>query len=404
MRERRRISLEEATEKLLAAIVPLADPETVPLIDAPGRVAFHDAAATIDLPPFDRSPLDGYAVNHLDLADASADRPARLRVAGCIYAGDVWEGALARGEAVRLMTGSPIPEGATCVVRQEDTDGGGDVVSVFVAHGGHDNYCLRGEDVPCGATLVRRGERMTAGHAGLLAGQGLVDVPVFARPRVGILSTGSELVAGGGRLGPGKIYDSNGVFIAGLCAGAHAVVSRSQRGDDDPDALAAAVAGLLRESDMVVATGGVSVGARDCMPEVGERLGAEMLFHGVDVRPGSPIMALRVGGRILLCLSGNPFAAFVTFHALGAPALRRMGGMERARPDRLTAVLNGAYPKGSNVRRLVPAWLRGGEVSFPSGRQTSRTLLSLAQCNCLVDIPKGTPRLESGDKVEVMPL
>ncbi len=407
----RRLSLEEATAILLNAADPAVNiPETISLENALGRVAHDDVSARLDLPPFDRSPLDGYAVNHRDLTGATPDRPVRLNVAGQIFAGENWPGVLNRGEALRLMTGSPIPNGADCVVRQEDTrnffEGRNERVDIFVELAGYANFCYRGEDFPAGTCLLRKGRRITPGHIALLAAEGLNAVAVYPRVRVGILSTGDELAETGQAIGPGQIHDCNGPLLSALAADAGAEVAAVASGRDAAEALANLVAELWKRSDLIISTGGVSVGCRDFMPEVASRLGGETLFHGVDLSPGSPLLAFRTNGKSLLALSGNPFAVFVTFHLLAVPLLRRLGGMGKgeAAPERINAVLGEAFRKSSRTRRFVPGWLEGGVVHFPAGRPEGRSLLTLTQCNCLVDIPGGTGELAAGAAVWVTPL
>ncbi len=407
----RHLGLEEAAAILLQAAEPAASfPETVPLTSALGRIAYAGIAANFDLPPFDRSPLDGYAVNHLDLNGASPKNPARLKVSGQIFAGETWQGVLARGQALRLMTGSPIPAGADCVVRQEDTcshaDGQGECVEIFVELNKNDNFCFQGEDLPAGTALLRKGERINPGHLGLLAAEGLSSVAVFPRVRLGILSTGNELAEAGKDLRPGQIHDCNGPLLSALAVETGAEVVSVASGRDEVEGLANLAEELWARSDLVLSSGGVSVGSRDHLPEVAARLGGETLFHGVDLSPGSPLLAFRKAGKLFLALSGNPFAVFVTYHLLAAPVLRRLGGMAREPvfPDRVAAVLGTAFPKRCRTRRFVPGWLEGGTVRFPAGRPESRSLSSLVCCNCLVDLPEGSEALAAGAAVRVVPL
>lgn len=396
------VAVEQAATLLADSTQPPGKPETVSLMEASGRVAWEDVAALGDQPPFDRSPLDGYAVDHRDLADVDHDHPARLRVVETIYAGYYPSVPVGRGKAVRLMTGSPIPHGATCVVRQEDTETDGETVMVRVRLGDHDNFCDRGEDVRTGQTLVRRGDMLDSGRIGLLASQGMTTATVFPRPRLGILSTGSELVPGGSSLTAGRIYDSNRFLLAACAREAGVTVSAAITESDDPERIAAAIRGLLDASDVVATTGGVSVGAHDYLPEAAAILGARTLFHGVAVRPGSPALALHLGGIPVVCLSGNPFAAYITFTLLVGPVLRRVGGHSRILPLRARGVLADAFPKKSPVRRFVPALIVGDRVSLPGGGQSARSTASLADCNCLLDIPPHSPALAAGAAVEVV--
>lgn len=393
----RRISVEEAVDRLLAATPGPDGVESLPLSEALGRVAARDVAAAIDSPPFDRSPLDGYAVDHRDLAET----PVRLKVTHTVYAGERG-GTIRRGEAARIMTGAEMPEGATCVVRQEDARAGDGRVEVFVSLHEHANYLFRGEDVRGGDLLARRGVRLDCGRIGLLAGQGFVETDVFRRPRVGLLSTGSELLSGGAPLTPGKIYDVNGALLAACVAGRGAALSMHVVSPDDCDSLAAAMELLLADCDVLVATGGVSVGDRDCMPEVGERLGCRTLFHGVAVKPGTPAMAFVHGETPVVCLSGNPFAAFVTFALLAGPVLRRLAGCARELPIRAQGRLTGEFSRESASRRMIPARIAGDEVILAEEGRAKRSMMSLADCNCLIDVPPGGGPLRHGAAVETI--
>ena len=397
-----RISIEGAAAALLARLSPLPGRERVPLSALPGRVLAEDVFARLDVPPFDRSPLDGYALRSADLAGAGPGAPALLRVAGTVYAGGTFPGAVGPGEAVRIMTGAPIPAGADCVVRQEDTDGGREQVQVYSSLHAGQNLCLRGEDVTAGALLFRRGERMDWTHIPALAGQGVTEVAVFPLPRAAVLSTGDELVSPGAALGPGQIYDSNGPMLAARLAALHARPLLLPGGADDPGALARRLAGALEKCDLAVTTGGVSVGEHDYLLRAAELLGAEILFHGVAAKPGTPALAFLAGGKPVVALSGNPFAAAAMFEVLARPALERLAGAAHPLPRRLGAVLRGEIGKPSPVRRLVRARLEGGEVHVAPQGHSSGMALGLAGCNCLIDLPAGTPALSGGAAVEVI--
>lgn len=400
--EKTSLSLESAVELLLQTIPAPRRREELPLLSAAGRPVCEDLFARHSQPPFDRSPLDGYALRHEDTASASEERPAVLRVVRCIYAGDPPGEAIGPEEAVRLMTGAPLPPGATCVVRQEDTDQGEEQVAVYTPLKKHENYVFRGEDVREGQLLISKGALLDAGAVGVLAGQGYPAVPVFARPTAGILSTGSELVAAGEPLKPGKIYDSNRYTLAvrAKALGAEVVMGASTA--DDPRELARGVADLLGQSDLVITTGGVSVGKHDYMPKVGRLLGARELFHGVACKPGSPALALEKDGKLVLCLSGNPFAAAATFDLLAGPVLRKLAGWADPLPKRVRAALRGGFPKKNTGRRFLRAYIAGGEVFAGPEGHASGTISSFAGCNCLIDIPAGTSPLQDGDAVEVV--
>ena len=396
-----RFSTEEASALLCRCASPVRR-ETLPLTRALGRVAAREVSAVMDQPPFDRTPLDGYALRHESLANACAETPTVLPVCRRIFAGDPPGDPIPSGCAARIMTGAPIPPGADCVVRQEDTDLGEETVRIFVSLSAHDNICDRGEDLRSGAPLFPAGTVLTPAHLGVLAGQGMETVEVFARPRIGLLSTGDELMLPGTSLTPGKIYNSNQFYLSARLEqlGMEPVISPVH--GDDPEVLSAAVAELLGDCDAVVTTGGVSVGQKDYMPAVCRRLNAARLFHGVAVKPGSPMLAMTVRGKPVVCLSGNPFAAAATLETVARPMLLRLAGRRDCALPRASGVLTAPFRKASPGRRLVRATLTDGSVSLPAGGQVSGVLSSWMGCNCLIDIPAGSPALPAGTEVEVI--
>ncbi|MDR1048568.1 MAG: molybdopterin molybdotransferase MoeA, partial [Synergistaceae bacterium] len=365
-----------------------------------------DCFARTDQPPFDRSPLDGYAARHEDLAAAGPGTPAVLTVTQKIYAGDTPEKPVGPGEAARVATGAPLPPGTDCVAAQEDTDRGEERVEVYISLGRHQNYVFRGEDLRAGYRIVEKGTRLKSAHIGVLAGQGIRELQVFPRPRVGVLSVGSELCPFETPLRPlpGMIYDSNSWTLAARIREMGGEPRVAKRAEDDPSRIAAALEDLLEENVLVVTAGGVSVGERDYMPLAGERLGAAPLFHGLGYKPGGITLALLKSGKPILCLSGNPFAAFMSFELLAGPVLGKLAGLKEPRLARLRAVLRGDFPKPSPNRRFLRGRLSGGEVFVEKKGHASGSLFSLTRCNCLIDIPAASPPLPDGSAVDVVPL
>ena len=395
-------SLEEAVSLLLAQFSPLTQTEEVLLAQALNRVCAGDVAAAVDHPPFDRSPLDGYAARSEDLADAAPSSPAVLQVTQRIYAGQIPSGPVEPGTCARIMTGAPIPPGADCVIRQEDTDYGEEQVRIFVSSAPHRNICDRGEDLRRGTPILPRGTLLTPAHLGVLAGQGLDRVSVFAPLEVGVLATGDELVPPGAPLPPGKIYNSNETYLSARLYQLGMEPVTECQGADRLEVLTASLEALLDRCGTVLSTGGVSVGEKDLMPAALEALGAQVLFHGVAVKPGSPVLAAAVRGKPVLCLSGNPFAAAATFEVIARPLLCRLAGWRDPMPHRVGGTLTPSFPKASPGRRLVRAHLEGSAVSLPSGEHVSGTLSALIGCNCLIDIPAGSPPLAAHTPVEVI--
>lgn len=369
---------------------------------AAGCVLAEDVVAGISQPPFPRSPYDGYALRAEDVAEASGKAPARLRVVGKSFAGAPYGAALSAGEAVRIMTGGCIPEGADCVVRQEETDEGETVVSVYARLAPFANYCPVGEDFAKGDVLAKRGTTVTAAVAALAASTGAAVLRCVPLPQVAVLSTGDELALPGATLRPGQVHDSNRVYLQtrlkelGLCA------KNAGHAADRLQELEAQIAKGLQAADMLITTGGVSVGQRDLVPEALERLGAEVLFRGVKIKPGMPAMGALLDGKSILALSGNPFAAAVDFELLVRPALALLANRPALAPKARPAKLEKAFEKKAGPRRFLKARMEGGRVAIPD-EQGNGQMRAMANCNCLAEIPAESPGLAKGAQVNVYP-
>ena len=397
------LTLEQAVGRIAGAVSPLGT-EEVPLTCSLGRTLEGEVIATMDQPPVDRSPLDGYALRAADAAGAGRDWPAALRVAGRVYAGDAAAAPVGPGEAARIMTGAMLPPGCDCVVRQEDTDMGAPVVQIYASPGPGGNVVRRGEDFRAGDPLLPAGTRLDAAGVGLLASAGLTEVKVRRRPRVGVLVTGDEVVSPGvSPLPAGKIYDANQALLLSQLAELGFPDAAGARAEDRPERAAEAMADLLERCDLLITTGGVSVGEKDILHQALPLLGAEQVFWKVRLRPGTPAMFSLWRGRPILSLSGNPFAAFATFELLGRPLLAALSGEAHLLPRRMRAVLVTPFPKGSPVRRFVRGRYENGRVTLPEGH-ASGALQSLAGCCCLVDIPSGSGPVEVGQEIGILML
>ena len=399
----------EALRCVLAAAAALPQPavERIPLEDACGRIAAQTLCARMDQPPFHRSPLDGYALHSADTAGACKDKPVSLPVVMKLCAGDTPAAALPAGCAARIMTGAPLPEGADCILMQELTDGGEEVVQIYAVLKHNQNVVFRGEDIASGAVIAPEGTALTPAHLGVLAGQGYAEAPVYRALRVGVLATGSELLAPGEPWAPGKIYDSNGIQNAARLRRLGFAPER-RCCSDDPDGIASAMRDLLSHCDAVITSGGVSVGQKDYLPEVLELLKAEILFAGVAQKPGSPMLAARVEGKLVFCLSGNPFAAAATLEQYALPALLRAAGRREADciPVRTRRILTTGFSKASKGVRYLRAAAQGREVAIPGEGNaevhSSGSLSAMIGCNCLVELPAGSGPVQPGETVEVL--
>ena len=338
---------------------------------------------------------------------ASADAPARFRVIGEECAGSFFAGKVGAGEALRLMTGAAMPEGADTVVRQEDVRVEGEEILVPYALKHHENFCFRGEDVEKGAVLAKAGDRLTAAHIAVLAGQGMKRLPCVRRARIVLASTGDELVEPGESLCPGKIYNSNLYLLAARLKemGFEAEILGAL--PDEAEEVARALVSSAEPPDLVLTTGGVSVGKKDIMHDVVKELNAERLFWRVLMKPGAPAIGYTFSAagdshRTLgIALSGNPFAASATFELLVRPVLAKLTAQDALLPMRRRAVLRDGFSKESRGRRFVRAQYAQGEVHLPE-KHASGVLFSAVGCNALVDIPAGSPPLAAGAEVNVI--
>jgi molybdopterin molybdotransferase len=394
----------EASERILADIRPLPI-ERVPLRQALGRVLGADVAAPVSLPPWDNSSMDGYAVRAVDVAGARQDAPAVLRVVGTIAAGGAADHTVGRGEAVRIMTGAPLPAGADSVVRIEDTDGGTERVAVRNARDARRNVRPRGEDLSRGATAVASGTRIGAAQLGVLASVGATHVEAHRRPRVGILSSGDELVdvdrfdeVMAGR----RIVASNSYTLWALVQAAGAEPVDLGLVGDDPKAIGARLEQGLASCDVLLTSGGVSVGAFDFTREVVTALGAELRLWRVRMRPGAPIGFGLLRGAPWLGLPGNPVSAMVTFELFARPALRRMAGhrllFRRPMTVQIDEPITLAAPLMHFMRAIVTPTTDGGVATARlTGPQGSGLLTSMERANALVVVPEDRMRVEAGE-------
>jgi molybdopterin molybdotransferase len=396
------ISVEEAQRLVLEHVKPL-EAERVPIERGFGRVLAEPVAAASDLPPFASSAMDGYAVRSSDTVPA----PAILALVGRIAAGSPAERPLDAGEAMAISTGGAVPMGADAVVQLERAreDDGRVELDAPVAPG--TNVRDRGGDVRAGTTVLDRGALLGTAQVGALAAAGISEVRCTKRPRVGILVTGSELRAPGEPLGPGEIYESNGLMLAAQLTSAGAVPAQLGAVADDRDAHRIAMERALLGFDMLVTSGGASVGPHDLVREVQAELRVEQVFWGVAMRPGRPAGFGLRRGRPVFNLPGNPVSALVCFEVLVRPAVNALLGL----PDPLPAYSSGILATAVERRAERDDFLRARRehtgdrvVLHPVAGQESHMIVTAAQADALVRVPRGEGSLAAGAEARYLPL
>ena len=392
----------EARDLLLGLARPV-ETETIPLDDCAGRVLAFDLKAAEDVPPFDRSAYDGYAFRAEDVQTASKDTPVTLRLTETIPAGSAASRHVARGQAVHLMTGAPIPEGADCVINFERTAFTEETVTVFSALRPGDNIVRRGEDVAAGSLLASCGTVIDAGLAGTLAAQGIPQVRVYRQPVIGLISTGSEVVEADQPQTPGKIRNANRSTLTALLSREGCRVRYLGLAGDEAESIAALISEGLNTCDAVILTGGVSVGDWDVTPEAMERAGADILLRGVDMKPGMACAYGAANGKLILGLSGNPASSLTNFCACALPALRRLCGRNEALPQMICASLLRPFKKKSPAPRFLRGWLAldSGRVCFDASRDQGNVVLSSTiGCNAFLLIPAGSGPVDAGTELK----
>ena len=393
-----------ALDLILARVAPLPA-EGRRLEEVLGLAVAEALCSPVQVPPFTNSAMDGYAVRAGDLAQASSARPVRLQVIGDLAAGGVSREAVGLGEALRIMTGAPLPDGADTVVPVEDTSRGGDWVEIRkpIATGVH--IRLAGEDLQVGQPLLQAGLGLRPGDVGVLAAAGYASVPVHPRARVAVLSTGDELVDVSEEPGPGRIRDANIHTVCAQVAACGAIPVAFPRVPDERDTLRRILQQAL-EADAVLTTGGISVGDFDLMKDMLESLGAERVFWKVAQKPGGPLGFWLLGSRPIFGLPGNPVAAMLMVEEFVRPALRKLMGFAKLHRPVAEAELEGGWAgrvvDGRTTFLRVVARREGGRlVARLTGPQGSAILSSMLAANALAVIPAGQDRVAPGGPVQL---
>ncbi|MFD2305005.1 molybdopterin molybdotransferase MoeA [Enterococcus termitis] len=394
------IEVEAAQEKIRQALTQQKEVEIVPILKAAGRVCAEEVYAKVAVPHFPRAGMDGYAVIAAETQGASIETPICLHVIDSIFAGDVEQEWLdLQGTAVRIMTGALIPEPYDAVIKQEWTDYGKKNVEIYREIKAGQNYGIVGEDVQLNQKILSQYQLINSRTVGILAAQGIETIKVLAPMKVGILATGNELVSLGASLTPGKIYDSNLYTFASFIQSSGSKIIFKEHCSDSMEEIAHQIRERVAEVDLLITTGGVSVGEKDYVPRVIDNIGGETLFHFVNMKPGTPIMASTYQNKVILSLSGNPFAAVVNLHLFYWSTLAYFMNCAEFNLKKRNVQLRETL-KVSNIRRFIRAYEEEGTVSLKSKLHYSSVFHNTLETNCLIDQP-AKKELKKGDYVTV---
>ncbi|EHK2366516.1 molybdopterin molybdotransferase MoeA [Clostridium perfringens] len=402
------IALEEALEILNKNTKALKS-EVVSIKDSLKRVLYGDVKSKINNPPFNKSVFDGYAFKSEDSKGTSKENPIDLKIVDEIFAGMWPEIEIKSGEAIRIMTGAPIPVGADCVLKQEETERHGDLVKIFKEMKANENISFMGEDIKIGETLIKKGKRLDYADLGIMASSGISEVIVYKKPKVSIISTGDEVCDINSTLKPGKIYDSNLYSLSARIEELGYNLLSMEHVGDNILKIGEAIEKAFEKSDIVFTTGGASVGEKDLMQKVSESIGFEKLFWKIKIKPGSAVVCSKRQEKILISLSGNPNAALTTFELLGKSVLKKLEGEEEnINIKREKGILMDSFNKKSPQRRFLRGNViydeKGAKVYITQIKSGNGILSSLLNANCLIEIEKGNEGLNRGEVVNIIKL
>ena len=393
------LNVDDALRKLGDLTSPVLDTEVIPLTESKGRVVASAIDAPMDLPPFDASAMDGYALHANDL-----NQDGELAVVGESRAGHVCQDPVAPGTAIRIFTGAPIPRGTSAVVIQEDVERHGDQIRFRASLEIGENIRSRGHDIAKTQLLAKGGDRLDAYKISWLAACGVTNVTAVRRIRVALFSTGDELIDPGTPLGPGQIYDANRTALRELVSERPVEVLDLGALPDNPQAINRALETAVETADVVVTSGGVSVGDADYVKDVVAQAGS-LDFWKIALKPGKPLAVGRVGKALFFGLPGNPVSTIITYLLFVAPTIDRLCGMPDSTPYRLPAILQGTIEHHRGRREYVRGIFgtNGDRVTVsPTGDQSSNRLATFANANCLIVVPEQTDDIKAGSIVDIV--
>jgi molybdopterin molybdotransferase len=390
------VTVNEA-KKLLERNTSSLEPIDISLENSRGYVIANDIFAPINLPPLTSSAMDGYAVR---FSDIKSNLPVKLRISGEVKAGYSKTQTLGKGCAIRIYTGAPVPSGADCVAIQEDTEEANGHVIIKRRVSKHDNIRREGEEAKKGEAVIKRGTFINPPVVGLLSIMGIPKVIVIRKPRTGLIVTGDEIVSPGNILKPGQVYDSNSFSISSALmeTGIDEIVITRQK--DSLPVIEKAFDRAFRQSDIVIFTGGISVGKYDYVSELLKQTGVETIFYKVEQKPGKPLYLGKYRGKIVFGLPGNPVSSLVCFYEYVLPAVRKMMGLCSIYLKEETAILAGHISVKPGKVNFLRGKFNKGAVE-PLKHQESHMLSSFAESNCLIIVPQHRKVIKNGERVKI---
>lgn len=395
------LSANEARQRILDAVSPLKAHEAVHLRQALGRVTAEDIRSTLDIPPYANSAMDGYALSADDCPAAGAHD---VSVIGTAYAGQPYTGTLQPGQCVRIMTGALLPAGADTIVMQEQAERHDDTIRIHAGHVRGQHVRLAGEDIAQGQVAVPAGRRITPADLGLLASLGIEQINAVRRPRIAFFSTGDELRPLGEQLKPGDIYDSNRYAMLGMLERLGLAAHDLGIVRDERSSVKTALQQAAHAADVVISSGGASVGDTDFIRQTLEELG-RVSFWKIAMKPGKPLAFGQIGNALFFGLPGNPVSVMATFYQFVQPALRRLAGERLAPPLLLRALCTERLKKSPGrtefQRGRVETDKEGKLLVYSTGDQGSGILTSMSKANCFIVLPADCGAIEAGSIVDV---
>lgn len=393
------IEIKEAINRLTKNVQVQEERIDCELLESVNCILYEDIYSNINVPDFPKSAMDGYAVRSQDTIGATKENSKNLKVLGKLHAGDYKNIEAEKNSAIRVMTGAYIPKGYDAVIKQELTDYGEETVEIYNEVGVFEHYCPVGEDIKKGQIIFKRGTKIKSIHLGILASLGISQVPIYKPMKVSLISTGSELIYPGEKLIAGKIYSSTNYIIASYINHNGMILDSISIEQDSIEYLGNKIIDKLEESDIMLTTGGVSVGDKDLMPEVMEYIGAEILFHSIAMKPGTPVMGALYNKKLIICFSGNPFASLANFHVLFWPVASFFYNSEDLLLKKFKVKIESGYLKPSRLTRYIRAKEEQGKAYLIDKVHESSVISNLVDCNFMLIQEPGKEILE-GEEIE----